>query len=251
MIQHNFDFLLDDLYLTEADVEIRGGFFLLSLSHYKTPEAVCKNQMGCVKQREEPASAVVMSSKKTLPVGFHEQREPDFSSEIESVDRSPYPTDELDLDRRRLLAIETERDRLRRRRLARQELERREVERHALAERQRRRRVRAERRAREEQAARAARRARRENALRRGRRAVAPDQQGAPDRARAKTPPVVAEESQHGILHRQVQELVLPHGHRRGLDNGLVGDQERLRGQQDPIQANDPGPSCLVIGDIV
>ena len=187
-----------------------------------------------------------MSSKKTPPVSFREQREPDFSSDIEPVDRFPHPTDELDLDRGRLLAIETERDRLRRRRLARQEVERREAERHARAERQRRRLARAERRAREEQAARSARRARGENALGHRRRAVAPgpNQQGAPDRARAKTPPVVAEESQHGILNRQAQELVLPHGQRRGLD-GRVGE---LIGQLvAPIQANDPGLSYLVI----
>ena len=197
-----------------------------------------------------------MSSKETLPVGFHEQREPDFSSEIEPVDRLPYPTAEQDVDRLeakidrlerlqadidqlRRLRVEAERDWIRRLqaaerdrvRLARQEAKRREVERHA----------RAERRAREEQAARST---REENARRRRAVATPPDRANTPPQV-----PVVSEESQHGILNRQTQELVLRHGQRRGLDTGqVVGDQERLRGQQvAPIQANNPGPSCLVI----
>ena len=186
-----------------------------------------------------------MSSKKARPVSFCQQSEPDSGSEIVPLDPSPHPTAELDVVGGRLQAIQAERDLVRRRRLAREQAERREVERHARAERQRRRLARAERRAREEQAARSARHAREENALRHRGRAVAPDQQGAPDRA--KTPPVVAEESQHGILNRQAQELVLPRrGQRRGLEeNGRVGE---LIGQQvAPIQANDPGLSYLVI----
>ena len=187
-----------------------------------------------------------MASKKARPASFCQQSEPDSGSEIVPLDPFAHPTAELDVVGGRLQAIQAERDLVRRRRLARGQAERREAQRHARAERQRRRLARAERRAREEQAARSTRRAREENALRHRRRAVAPHQQGAPDRARAKTPPVVAEESQHGILNRQ-EELVLPRrGQRRGLEeNGRVGE---LIGQQvAPIQANDPGLSYLVI----
>ena len=199
-----------------------------------------------------------MSSSKTRPVSFYEQWEPDFCSEIESRGHVPHPKPtaghELDVDRGRLLAIQAERDRVRRRRLAPEQGERREAERHTPAERhslaradQRRARedrdrllaiqaerdlLRRRRLAREQGERREAerqhrlaradqRRAREENTLRRQ------DQQAAPgpDRAKANAPPVVAEESEFGILNRQAQQLVLPRGRLRGLENGRVGDK--------------------------
>ena len=97
-----------------------------------------------------------MSSRRTRPTSFYEQKEADFSSEIERLDPSPHPRDELSLDRvdrGRLLAIQAERDRLRGRILARERAERVEAER--AAERRRLAREELERRAREEQVARA------------------------------------------------------------------------------------------------
>ena len=74
---------------------------------------------------------------------------------------------------------------------------------------------------------------------------------GGRDEVREKTPPVVAEESEFARQNRQSQELAMVHGHRRGgrdlgngsrdLDTGRVG--ERLR---DPTQANNPGLSYMV-----